>query len=217
MTAAVDLYAASLTRTEPLTLRYADGRHRVLPVEVWTAHEVPGDAGLVDRCFGATLDIGCGPGRLVVAVAARGLPALGVDIAPGAVRLARSRRALVLARSVFAELPGHGRWRTALLADGNVGIGGDPVGLLRRVRQLLCDTGILLVELDAPGSGSGPVQVQVEHEGATSEWFPWAHLETGHIDIAAQAAGLEVVELWQEAGRHFAALTPAISNAEESS
>ncbi len=208
MTAAVELYASSLTHGHPLVLHYADGRQRTLPVETWTSHAVPGDAGLVDRCAGATLDIGCGPGRLVLAVSARGLPVLGVDIAPGAVRLARSRGALVLSRSVFAELPGRGRWRTALLADGNVGIGGDPVGLLRRVRELLSPDGVVLVEVDPPGSGSGPVTVQVEHAGRCSEWFTWAHVEADHAEVIARPAGLRVVEQWQEAGRWFVALGP---------
>src|SRR5204863_7462240 len=80
------------------------------------------------------LDVGCGPGRLVVGLARRGAVALGVDPAPAAVALARGRGAAVLQRSVFDPLPGHGRWRTIVLADGNIGIGGDPVRLLRRCR-----------------------------------------------------------------------------------
>lgn len=207
MTAAVELYSSALTGDrKPLVVRYASGLTRLLPVEVWTAQEVPGDAGLLDRCVGATLDVGCGPGRLVVALGQRGLPSLGVDIAPGAVRLARSRGALVLSRSVFAELPGRGRWRTALLADGNVGIGGDPVGLLRRLRELLCREGLALVELDPPGSRTGPVQVRIEHAGRASEWFPWAHLSAEHADLVAHAAGFAVLERWEEAGRWFVSL-----------
>ena len=75
---------------------------------------------------GPVLDVGCGPGRLVLGLAQRGTVALGVDPAPAAVALARSRGAPVLQRSVFDPLPGQGRWRTVLLADGNIGIGGDP-------------------------------------------------------------------------------------------
>jgi SAM-dependent methyltransferase len=206
MTAALDVYAASLGNIEPLILHYRDGQTRELPVEVWTAVEVPGDRGLVDRCHGATLDIGCGPGRLVVAVASRGLPALGVDIAPGAVRLARARGALAITRSIFADVPGHSRWNTALLADGNVGIGGDPVGLLRRVRDLLAPAGTVLVELDPPGTVSGRVDVRMEHAGELSGWFPWAHLAVEHGEVAAEAAGFEIAETWMEQGRWFAAL-----------
>lgn len=207
MTAAVDLYAAGLAPdAEPLVLRYDDGRSRVLPVGTWTADRVEGDDGLLQRCTGPTLDVGCGPGRLTVALGLRGLPALGVDIAPGAVRLARARGALVLSRSVFAALPGHGRWSCALLADGNVGIGGDPVGLLRRLRELLAVGGKVLVELDPPDVPSGPVQVRVEHEGRSSDWFPWAHVPTGQVSAVAAAADLHVDEEWEEAGRWFAAL-----------
>ena len=36
------------------------------------------------------------------------------------------RGATVLQRDIFGPLPGEGRWGTALLFDGNVGIGGDP-------------------------------------------------------------------------------------------
>lgn len=207
MTAAVDLYSAGLKRgAEPLVLGYRDGSTRTLPVGTWTATEVAGDEGLLDRCRGATLDVGCGPGRLTVAAALRGLPTMGVDIAAGAVALARSRGALVLARSVFSALPGHGRWNTALLADGNVGIGGDPVGLLARLKDLLAADGVVLVELDPPGTASGQVQVRIEHAGMTSDWFLWAHVSTDHAEVVAEAAGLYVAEQWKEAGRWFAAL-----------
>ncbi len=207
MTAAVDLHAAGLdTDALPLVLRYQDGSTRTLPVGTWRATHVAGDEGLLDRCRGATLDVGCGPGRLTVNVGLRGLPALGVDIAPSAVALARSRGALVLARSVFSALPGHGRWNTALLADGNVGIGGDPVGLLARLKDLLAVDGVVLVELDPPGTASGPVQVRVEHVGTVSDWFSWAHVCVDHAEVVAEAAGLHVVEQWEGAGRWFAAL-----------
>lgn len=207
MTAAVDVYGASLTcDREPLLLRYEDGRERQLPVDVWTAATVPGDDALLSRCHGATLDIGCGPGRLTVALGLRGLPALGVDIAPGAVRMARSRGALVLWRSVFAELPGRGRWQTALLSDGNVGIGGNPVVLLTRVRDLLAPDGQVVVELDPPGSASGPVRVRVERGGSISDWFAWAHLAVEHAEVVGESAGLRVREQWEHAGRWFATL-----------
>ncbi len=207
MTAAVDLYTAGLaTDAPPLVLRYRDGSTRTLPVGTWTATHVAGDEGLLARCRGATLDVGCGPGRLTVAVASCGLPALGVDIAPGAVALARSRGALVLARSIFSALPGHGRWGTALLADGNVGIGGDPVGLLARLKDLLAVDGVVLVELDPPGTPSGQVQVRVEHAGTASNWFPWAHVSADHAEVVAEAAGLYVTQQWKETGRWFAAL-----------
>lgn len=207
MTAALDLYAAGLAALqEPLVAHYADGRTRVLPVGDWVREQLPGDVGLVARCAGATIDLGCGPGRLTVAVARRGLPALGVDIAPAAIRMALRRGALALPRSVFDTLPGHGRWRTALLADGNVGIGGDPVALLHRSGALLSARGRLLVEVDPPGHPSGAVQVRVQHATTCSDWFPWAHLSVDDAGAAAAQAGLALGDSWEEAGRWFVAL-----------
>ena len=55
-------------------------------------------------------------------------------------------------RDVFAPLPGEGRWCTALLADGNVGIGGDPVALLRRLRAGARPARRVVVELAPPGT-----------------------------------------------------------------
>jgi hypothetical protein len=46
---------------------------------------VPGDGGLLDRCAGPTLDVGCGPGASPVSCSAR-QPALGVDISAAASR-----------------------------------------------------------------------------------------------------------------------------------
>ena len=207
MTAPLDVYAAGLTNEqEELVLRYADGSTRSLPVGVWTAADVPGDDEMLQRCLGATLDVGCGPGRLTVALGRRGVPALGVDIAPAAVRLARARGALALSRSVFTELPGQGRWRSALLADGNIGIGGDPVGLLRRLRQLLADEGRVVVEVDPPGAPSGPVRVRIEHAGEVRNWFPWAHLSIDQLEVTAGTAGFVPLETWTAAGRWFAVL-----------
>lgn len=72
-----------------------------------------------------------------MALAAWGVMALGIDIMPSAVRLARRRGALVLERSVFEHVPGKGLWGSALLLDGNVGIGGDASALLARLSTLL--------------------------------------------------------------------------------
>jgi hypothetical protein len=80
-----------------------------------------------------------------VALGERGVPALGIDITTYAVWLARSSGALALHRDVFAPVPGAGRWARVLLADGNIGIGGDPVVLLRRAGELLRPGGLALV------------------------------------------------------------------------
>src|SRR5207247_1106290 len=71
-------------------------------------------------------------------------------------------------------LPGEGRWRRVLLADGNIGIGGDPVRLLRRCARLLGRDGAVLVELDRPGTPTWRGDVTLADGDRVSAPFPWA-------------------------------------------
>jgi SAM-dependent methyltransferase len=157
--AALAVFDAALERAVAgapgtLTVRHRSGAEHAVDPAAWCRGRLPGDLGLLDRCQGPTLDVGCGPGRLTYALNRRGHPALGVDISAAAVRLARARGATVLRRDVFGPLPGEGRWRHVLLADGNIGIGGDPARLLRRCRELLAPNGLVHVELAPPGTPS---------------------------------------------------------------
>ncbi|MBA2280874.1 MAG: methyltransferase domain-containing protein, partial [Acidimicrobiia bacterium] len=136
------------------------------------------------------LDIGCGPGRIVSALAAAGRPALGVDPSPAAAVEAAGRGAAVLCRSVFDRLPGARRWGAALLLDGNVGIGGDPEALLVRVRELLRPGGHAVVEVAPPGTSTSTETVRVETEGLVGPWFPWAVVGADSIPGLMAAAGL---------------------------
>ncbi|GAA2501531.1 methyltransferase domain-containing protein [Winogradskya humida] len=174
----------------------------------WSRVDLPGDRGLLGRCAGPTLDIGCGPGRLTSALNRLGRPALGIDISAAAVRLARARGATALRRDVFAALPGHGRWRHLLLADGNIGIGGDPARLLRRCRDLMAPGGRLHVELARPGtrSWSGNARLSVV-DGAVSAPFGWAVLCIDDLPALAAATGLTICDSWTEGERWFASLT----------
>jgi SAM-dependent methyltransferase len=174
-------------------LELADGERIELPVDRWTDDSCDGDELLLAACQGPTLDIGCGPGRLAAALAERGVRSLGIDSSRVAVRLTRNRGAIALHRSVFDRLPDEGRWRHVLLADGNIGIGGDPAALLRRVTELLAPDGSALIELDPPGRGLRHERVRLlshSTEARTGRsWFAWAWVGVdGIADLAAQAA-----------------------------
>jgi len=166
----------------------------------------PGDASLVGRCHGPTLDVGSGPGRLTVALAERGIPALGIDVTPYAVEMAQCSGAFAILRDVFGRVPGTGRWQTVLLADGNIGIGGDPAALLRRIGDLLAPDGHALVEVQAPGVPLRSGQVRLCRDDAAGEWFPWAYVGANQISDVARSAGLVLRETWSAGGRWFAAL-----------
>ncbi|HEX6519995.1 MAG TPA: methyltransferase domain-containing protein [Streptosporangiaceae bacterium] len=210
-----ELYEHALAGRARPDIEYADGTRIPLAVDSWL-NATPGDKSLLDRCEGPTLDIGSGPGRLTVALAERGIPALGIDITPYAVGLARSSGALVMLRDVFDRVPGTGRWGTVLLADGNIGIGGDPAALLRRVGELLAPDGRALVELDPPGTPLRREQVRLCHAGSASAWFPWAYVGADHITDVAADAGLGEVETWSVDGRWFASITAEIISNERS-
>jgi SAM-dependent methyltransferase len=196
----------------PATMAIIDdrgSRHRVDPA-AWCRDHLPGDRGLLARCAGPTLDIGCGPGRLTSALNRLGHPALGIDVSAAAVRLARLRGAIAMRRDVFGPLPGHGRWRHLLLADGNIGIGGDPEALLRRCRDLLAAGGRLHVELARPGTRSWAGDAWLHDEaGQPGTPFRWAQLAPDALAEVADASALRILAEWTEADRWFATLTPA--------
>ena len=67
---------------------------RELSVARWQADADGGDEILLGACTGPTLDVGCGPGRLVAALLARGVQALGVDVSREAIRRTTARVSL---------------------------------------------------------------------------------------------------------------------------
>jgi len=156
---------------------------------------------------GPVIDLGCGPGRLVVSLASRRIPALGIDSSPSAVALARKRGATVLQRDLFEPLPGEGRWATALLFDGNVGIGGNPTRLLGRCRQLTGGRGEVVAEVGPPGTGWRRLTAWFERDELRSDAFQWAEVGADAIAELAAGAGLAVTTIRETpSGRWFAHL-----------
>jgi SAM-dependent methyltransferase len=202
----LELYADALEGDGHLVARDGRGRSQRLPVERWLAPASPADERLLDRTEGPVLDVGCGPGRHVHALVLRGVLALGVDVSPSAVRLARARGAVAVEGSIFDRVPGAGLWRSALLLDGNVGIGGEPGALLARVGALLAPGGCALVELGPPGGGMRTTQVRLERGDAVGAWFSWATVAADAVEGPARGAGFHVDATWCDDGRWFARL-----------
>jgi SAM-dependent methyltransferase len=187
-------------------VRFANGLLEPLPLDRWLGAADAADAEVLDLAEPDVLDLGCGPGRHLALLRATGKRALGVDLSPVAVRLARRRGAAAIPGDVFGDVPWSGRWRTALLLDGNVGIGGAPDALLRRTRELLAPGGAALVELDPPGAPTLSTRIRLEAPDAVSEWFGWARVGVDGIGELAAAAGFSVEDRRCVDGRWLARL-----------
>ena len=201
-----EVFASALDGAPTVVVGIGD-EPMALPVHLWSRAADDSDHALVALCDGPTLDIGCGPGRLTEALVTHGHIALGIDVVAAAVAMTAERGVPAMRRDVFDQLPGEGRWHTALLADGNIGIGGDPVRLLRRVRSLLVPGGRVVVELAAPGVAVVNCWASLEAADRRSRPFRWATLGVDDVEHTARAAGLGVLDVHQFGDRWAAVLT----------
>jgi SAM-dependent methyltransferase len=199
-----DLYSAALRGAHCQVV----GRNgaAALPVAAWARPADRADQAVLAHCHGPTLDVGCGPGRMAEYLTRSGRAALGIDIVAEAVLQTRARGAAALARDVFEQLPGEGRWSTVLLADGNVGIGGDPRRLLARSAALLEPGGRVVVDLAPPGTGVETRELWLRTAAARSDPFAWAYVASDRIGLVCSGLGLTVHRLEQHLDRWFAIL-----------
>ncbi|MDG3013850.1 class I SAM-dependent methyltransferase [Speluncibacter jeojiensis] len=209
----IDVLYRDLFAGVPCWVSSPDGTRRPLPWRRYlggalsTPADRFADSVLLQPCAGPTLDLGCGPGRFTAALARRGVPSLGIDLSSVAVQMTIHRGGAALQRDIFAPLPNLGLWAHVLLADGNIGIGGDPLRMLRRVRELLAPNGILVAEIDPPATGLSHEVVRWENARCVGEWFPWSRVGSETAGPLAHAAGLRVRGMIEASGRYFIHLT----------
>lgn len=192
--------------TAPVRLCTAEGDVLDLPAHRWFAAAGIAEQRVLDETIGPALDVGCGPGRHLVALAERRVFCLGIDISPVFLELARRQGVNVLERSVFDHVPGAGRWRTALLLDGNIGIGGDPVALLERIRELVAPQGHLIAEIEPNDVVDRVMLVRAETALTTGPWFRWTAVGPSRLYAIARTVGLNVVDTWDADDRCFVRL-----------
>jgi SAM-dependent methyltransferase len=183
------------------------GRPFEAPVWRWFEEAGPEELRLLRDVVGPVLDVGCGPGRHTLTLAGRGIITLGIDVCDLALAAARDRRAPVLRRSVFDRVPGASRWATALLLDGNLGLGGDPTALLTRLGAILSPCGRVLVEVEEHSVPPTPVRFESPH--AVGPWFDLARVGRHELPTVAAAAGWHVASTRWEGARSFARLERA--------
>jgi SAM-dependent methyltransferase len=198
-----------VTATRPGTasgvqLRTTTGSSLDLPVDRWFAAAGELEREVLVSVQGPVLDVGCGPGRHLVALHEREVFALGVDISPPLLDAARVRGVNVLERSVFGRIPGAGRWATALLFDGNIGIGGEPAALLIRLSSLLRPGGRIIAELAMHDEVEDVVHVRAESATASGPWFRWTTVGPRRLERLVSALGMKIVTSRLTHDRRFA-------------
>jgi len=205
---ALAAYESGLRAAGGCQVSFGDDLRINLPIERWLSPAGSSDSLLLELCKGPTLDVGCGPGRMTVSLQQRGVKAIGIDVSSEAVRIARSRGATAHHGDVFGEVPDAGGWEHLLLADGNIGIGGSPVRLLRRARALIKITGSIVVDVDPPGLGLRRSRMRVEAHGHAG-WLRWARVGVDVIPAVAAHAGLVVSTVTTDGHeRHVVELRP---------
>lgn len=200
------VFASALTGTD-CHVEWVDEGLTPLPMARWRRTANASDRALLAHCVGATLDVGCGPGRMAEHLVARCHRVLALDIVPEAAALAARRGLDTLVGDVFDPLPHEGEWDTALLADGNIGIGGDPAALLARLRGLLRPGGRVVVDLDPPGRGIRTGRARLHTNRHSSRSFPWAAVAADAIEPLATGAGLADADVRRHGSRWFAVLS----------
>ncbi|CAM4439662.1 hypothetical protein MB901379_00368 [Mycobacterium basiliense] len=200
-------------------LRHDDGELRLLPTHRWLADRASRqvsasdsssdeifDEAVAQRCSGPTIELGCGPGRLIARLVQRGIPALGIDRSAAAIRLAGRGGAPAMLGDVFEPLPGMGCWQTVLLIDGNVGLGGDPLRILGRAAELLSPGGRCVAEFDTQTIGIHARWVRLESACDVGPWFRWASVGVDSAALLAAQVGLTLTSVELVGGRVIADL-----------
>jgi glycosyltransferase A (GT-A) superfamily protein (DUF2064 family)/SAM-dependent methyltransferase len=198
-------YAGMITVSSAADARIDDHPLR-LDVSRWTGEADEIDMLAVLRCEPPVIDLGCGPGRMVQALAESGRAALGVDMSSVAVHLSMARGGPALRRRIDDVLPAEGRWGTALLMDSNVGMGGDVAALLARCIRLLTPGGLIICEVDGIAKRHEVHTVVLRTQHATSQPLRWARIGTEALIEVAQSLDLVLLEEWKGGDRSFVAL-----------
>jgi SAM-dependent methyltransferase len=201
-------------------IRHEDGQVRVLPAHRWLGARCAADGSaasgddfdevfdeaVTQMCSAPTIELGCGPGRLVARLIQLGIPALGIDRSATAIRLAGRGGAPALLGDVFQPLPGTGLWQTVLLVDGNVGLGGDPVRILGRAAELLGRDGRCVAEFETEAIGIRARWVRLESAHDVGPWFRWASVGVDSAETLAAQVGLTLTSVRLIGGRVIACL-----------
>ena len=210
-----------------------DGHADNLPAAVFFREPAafsPIEQAALDLCLGHVLDIGAGTGCHSLALQARGIRVLAIDVSPLALEIMAQRGVEECRQADIFRFHG-GPFDTLLLMMHGIGMVGDLAGLdcfLTHARTLLKPDGRLLFDsLDVrcteepvhlayqeanrqAGRYFGEIRLRFEYQGRVGPHFGWLHVDPGTLAGHAERLGwcCRVVRQ-EENGDYLAQLTLA--------
>lgn len=171
----------------------------------------------LDACQGKTLDIGAGAGSHSLALQARGIAVVAMDISPGAVAAMRQRGLSTVWHGDFFTFP-PSPFDTLLLLMNGIGIVGDLHGLntfLSLAKQWLNPGGQIIldssdvsylyeqteVEVAIPNRYRGIIQFRMAYQQTQGESFHWLYIDYPRLVKHAALAGFTCEQLME--GPHY--------------
>jgi len=187
----------------------------------------PLDRMAMEHCRGRVLDVGAGAGRHALALQARGLEVVAIDVSPISTGLCRERGVAQAETLDVMTLDGPerlGRFDTILFGMQTIGLAGGirPLGrLLRRLRACLVPEGRILLDSSAlrePWEGDhgddsperGEIVLSTRYRGWRGAPFPWLYLGEQDLREVAGLAGFAMAVLGRvDSGEYLALLEGA--------
>jgi SAM-dependent methyltransferase len=194
------------------------------PIRRWPQPE----SAAVRLVRGKVLDIGCGPGRVALHLQTRGFDVVGVDVSPGAIRVARARglrKARVLALDgIDARL---GVFDTVVMFGNNFGLFESRAGAVRRLGRLsritAPDARILASSRDpymtddpihlayhrsnrARGRMGGQVRLRVRHRTWATPWFDYLMVSAAEMEQLAAEGGWRLTRTIGDGQQYYVGL-----------
>ena len=123
--------------------------------------------------------------------------------------MTRRRGGTAIRRDLFAPLPAEGSWEQILLTDGNIGIGGNPVRILRRAARPPRARRHRHRRDRSRGNCVLLRTAALETERHLGHWFPWSRMGADALDVIAHAAGFMVTHVVDIHDRMIAVLRGA--------
>ena len=189
------------------------------PFAEWPAHE----RAALDHVRGRALDVGCGGGRVLLALQERGIEAVGIDVSPLALEVCRTRGAKDVRLMSITEANEEqlGRFDAIVMMGNNFGLLGGrsrAKRILRAFHRMTSGDALIVAEVIDPyrtdepfhlayqeanrakGRLSGQLRIRVRYKRYRTPWFDYLFVSADEMRSIVEPAGWRVDEVLESGG-----------------